>query len=51
MADLDISIEVVCAVCGRTLNENGVDDKYGFYTLKVEPCETCLEKAEAKSDA
>ena len=45
MADLEISIEIVCSGCGRTLLSDDIDDRHGFFSVKVDPCETCLDKA------
>ena len=48
MPDLTVEFDVECAECGKTLEVEVKTDRYGgttTHTVKVTPCDTCLEKA------
>lgn len=44
-----VDVTVVCSECGIGLNEyQAEEDRNGDWTIKVDPCETCLQQAENK---
>lgn len=43
--NLDLRIEVICEVCGETL-EAETTSRYGENQIEVSPCPKCLAQAE-----
>lgn len=44
----NIDFEIICDTCGRGLDVAKENFRNGTINLKIEPCSTCLDKADGK---
>ena len=47
MADIEINLDVECSICHVPLTYT-LSEKYGSWTVSVDPCEACLQKSAEK---
>lgn len=51
MTDITLTLDVLCSKCRNELKMQTNTDYYGKTTeITIEPCQTCLEKANAEGD-
>ena len=44
-ADIEINLVIECSVCQASLSSEVNGPYKGDYEIKVEPCDTCIQKA------